>query len=294
MRVDTTEILFDYPIEKDEMVTETERKKELIILSFLLLLHTGFRFLAGLFSSEWYAGAVLFLGTFVPLVIFFSLRKGKKHLAHWLRHPVHIESAFSIFPLLVFFGIAFAFLQLFLGTVFASVGTAAPPRQNVIAILLFDLFVPAVGEELLFRGVFLQRLRHYGMRAAVIVSSLAFALSHGNWAQIPYAFVAGILLGTAALYTHSVITAVVLHFMLNFVSVELSLLPGNYSLAFYLAFLVLSFIFAFVFRKHTKKAFRKIRRKEKERSVRKDILEMLLSSLGLVLAVGLILSFKWF
>ena len=137
MRVDTTEILFDYPIEKDEMVTETERKKELIILSFLLLLHTGFRFLAGLFSSEWYAGAVLFLGTFVPLVIFFSLRKGKKHLAHWLRHPVHIESAFSIFPLLVFFGIAFAFLQLFLGTVFASVGTAAPPRQNVIAILLF-------------------------------------------------------------------------------------------------------------------------------------------------------------
>ena len=288
------DILFDYPIEKDEAVTEAERKKDLILISFLLLLHMVFRFLAGLFSSEWYAGTVLFLGTLLPFCVFLCFHRGKKHLSHWLRHPVHIESAFSVFPILLFFGIGFGFLQYFLGSVFASVGTVAPPRDNVIAILLFDLLLPALGEELLFRGVILQRLRHYGMRAAVVVSALAFALSHGAWAQIPYALIAGLLLGTVALYTHSVLPAIVLHFALNFVSVELSLIPESEALFPYIFVMVLSLALAFVFRKHTGKAFRKLRKKEKSRSVRQDVLAMLLSSLGVVLVAEFILSFRWF
>ena len=289
-----SDVLFDYPIEKDEMVTEAERKKELVLLSFLLLLHLGFRFLAGLFSSEWYVGTVLFLGTAVPISVFLCINRGKRHLAHWLRHPVHVESALSVFPLLLFFGVVFGFLQYFLGSVFASVGTVAPPRSNVVAILLFDLLLPAVGEELLFRGVVLQRLRPYGMRAAVIVSALLFAGSHGNWAQIPYAFIAGILLGTLALYTHSVVTAIALHFMLNFISVELSLIPEGWALFFYIFAMVLSLIFGLAFWKHTRKAFQKLRKKEKMRSVRADMLAMLLSSLGIVLLAELILSFRWF
>ena len=294
MSKNNSDALFDYPIEKDEMITEAERKKDVIIISFLLLLHMVFRFLAGLFPSEWYAGAVLFLGTLIPLAVFLSLHKGKKHLSHWLRHPVHIESAFSVFPLLLFFGIGFGFLQYYIGNVFASVGMASPPRDNAVAILLFDLLLPSVGEELLFRGVVLQRLRHYGMRAAVIVSALLFAASHGNWAQIPYALIAGVLLGTVALYTHSVLPAIALHFLLNFVSVELSLIPESVAFFFYLFFMVLSLIFTFAFWKHTRRAFRKLRKKEKTRSLRSDVLAMLLSSLGVVLVAELILSFRWF
>lgn len=72
-----------------------------------------------------------------------------------------------------------------------------------------------VTEELMFRRLILRRLLPWGDRFAVTASALLFALIHGNLSQIPYAFLVGLLLGTVAVYTGSVVPTILIHAFVN-------------------------------------------------------------------------------
>ena len=50
---------------------------------------------------------------------------------------------------------------------------------------------PAVIEEFVFRGLIMGSLRKYGDGFAVLISSALFGLVHGNFEQIPFAFLVG-------------------------------------------------------------------------------------------------------
>ncbi|MBQ7595385.1 MAG: CPBP family intramembrane metalloprotease [Clostridia bacterium] len=91
--------------------------------------------------------------------------------------------------------------------------------------------VPAVAEEFAVRGVVMQPLRKYGDRFAIIMSSLIFALMHGNMLQIPFAFIAGIALGYFAISTGSIWTSVAIHLCNNLFSIILSTLYDHSSAA---------------------------------------------------------------
>ena len=88
-------------------------------------------------------------------------------------------------------------------------------------LLVFYVLVvvgPAVGEELLFRGVITNGLREYGKGTAVILSSLAFTLMHTNPLQTVYQFMLGILLGLVYVETKSLLPSMLLHGMNNALS----------------------------------------------------------------------------
>ena len=77
-----------------------------------------------------------------------------------------------------------------------------------------------VCEELVFRGAILRALLKWTPRhwVAIAISALLFALVHANPAQMPNAFVIGLLLGWLYYRTDSVVPGVVYHWMNNSIS----------------------------------------------------------------------------
>lgn len=106
---------------------------------------------------------------------------------------------------------------------FESVGVPEPEMpdylQPTLPSLLLNLFVfavlPAMLEELVFRGYVLRALRPYGDWFAVAVSALLFGLMHGNIAQIPFALIVGIALGWLYIMTDNIWIPIAVHFINN-------------------------------------------------------------------------------
>lgn len=96
--------------------------------------------------------------------------------------------------------------------------------QNEMGMIINDewgyftvaMLAPFV-EELIFRGAILRALlekikNHWW---AIVISAILFSLMHGNPAQMPFAFVAGIFLGWAYYRTGSIIPGVTYHWVNN-------------------------------------------------------------------------------
>lgn len=106
------------------------------------------------------------------------------------------------------------------GIEFSKYDTDSPKTFSEIMLFVLECaVVPALVEEFAVRGVIMQPLRKYGDRFAILMSSLIFALMHGNMVQIPFAFVAGIALGYFAMSTGSIWTSVAIHFANNLFAV---------------------------------------------------------------------------
>ena len=83
-----------------------------------------------------------------------------------------------------------------------------------LAILMIAL-LPALTEELIYRGIVLNGLRRMGKWPAILLSALAFCLMHGNIAQFSYTFLLGIVLGYIMFETSNLVLCVIIHFMNN-------------------------------------------------------------------------------
>ncbi len=84
----------------------------------------------------------------------------------------------------------------------------------VLSLFMIAL-LPALTEELLYRGVVLNGLRSLGKWPAILLSSLAFCLMHGNVAQFPYTFLLGVVLGYVMFETSNLVLCFVIHFLNN-------------------------------------------------------------------------------
>ena len=85
----------------------------------------------------------------------------------------------------------------------------------VIAISI----LPAICEEMLFRGVVMRGLEQFGGVTAVIVSSLAFSLMHGNFSQLLLQFIGGVAIASAVSVTRNYLVGSVMHFTNNLFAV---------------------------------------------------------------------------
>ena len=85
----------------------------------------------------------------------------------------------------------------------------------VLALILMAL-LPAIFEELVFRGILLNGLRK-GLSdiGALFISALMFALMHGSIQQLVYPFALGLVLGWLAMRTGSTFTSMLVHFLNN-------------------------------------------------------------------------------
>lgn len=87
--------------------------------------------------------------------------------------------------------------------------------SGYVWLLLSNAVVPALVEEYAMRGVVLQSLRRYGDRFALVISSIIFALMHGNLAQAPFAFLLGLVIGRLVIETESLWTGILIHVINN-------------------------------------------------------------------------------
>lgn len=116
-----------------------------------------------------------------------------------------------------------------IGNIFTTFGIDFTPPEietpkgffGFIIVIISTAVVPALVEEFAMRGAVLGSLKKYGDGFAILVSSILFALMHGNLVQIPFAFIVGLGIGYAVVKTGSVWTGVVIHFINNFVSILL-------------------------------------------------------------------------
>jgi len=100
-------------------------------------------------------------------------------------------------------------------------------------------FFPPLVEEFALRGVVMQPLRKYGDRFAIVMSSLIFALMHGNMVQAPFAFIAGIAIGYLVIATGSLWTGVLIHFANNLFSSLFTLASSGDSKAVQMVYAVI-------------------------------------------------------
>lgn len=142
--------------------------------------------------------------------------------------------------------------------------------------LVLNLFLlgvlPAIFEEVVFRGIIFQGLRkEYGDIVAVFFSAFLFAIIHGSLAQFVYPFVMGIVFATLFLRTGSLISSMIVHLTNNFLVIIFSYiqLQTGFSLSLQMdalgivlavliamvAILILLIIDKFVFKRKTKEEF---------------------------------------
>ena len=75
--------------------------------------------------------------------------------------------------------------------------------------------LPAVTEELVYRGIVLNGLRSLGKWPAILLSALAFCLMHANIAQFTFTFFLGIVLGYIMFETSCLWLCMLTHFLNN-------------------------------------------------------------------------------
>ena len=105
------------------------------------------------------------------------------------------------------------------------------PRGILGFILSFiaTAIVPALVEEFACRGLILGSLKKYGEGFAVIASAAVFGLMHGNFQQIPFAFLVGLILGYITVKSGSIWLACLVHSANNSISVLMDYALGGLS-----------------------------------------------------------------
>ena len=124
----------------------------------------------------------------------------------------------SLSPLVDWFNVFLSSIGFNLSTIGFEISS---PFMLILGIILLA-FVPAVLEELVFRGVILQGLKKYGKWLAIFATSALFMLIHGNLQQLIYPFILSIVLGAVVFKTNSVVSAILVHFVSNALTLILS------------------------------------------------------------------------
>lgn len=85
-----------------------------------------------------------------------------------------------------------------------------------LTVILAVIIGPIV-EEFIFRKLLMDRLAIYGNIFAIVITSVAFGLFHGNFYQFFYATLLGFVLGYVAVKSGNWLWSVLLHMIMNFI-----------------------------------------------------------------------------
>lgn len=193
----------------------------------MFLLGILLQFIVRIFSLDEQSFLLVYAGVYaagmtLPAIVVTAIQK--RRFRPLVAHK-QINPADAFFGILSAVGICMAaniivnLLMLF----FESVGIPEPQMpeylQPTLSSLLLNLFVfavlPALLEELVFRGYVLCALRAYGDWFAVVISSLLFGLMHGNITQMPFALIVGVALGWLYVMSENIWIPVAVHLINN-------------------------------------------------------------------------------
>ena len=87
--------------------------------------------------------------------------------------------------------------------------------------VVMTAILPAICEEYMHRGLLLYEVRGIGIKKAIIISSLLFGLLHFSIDKVFYTMILGMLIAFVAVTTRSIVPAIIIHFVNNFIVVTL-------------------------------------------------------------------------
>lgn len=113
---------------------------------------------------------------------------------------------------------------------YKTVGFSSYIGGSTWLILLLMVVLPAVFEELFFRGSLIPALSSGGTAAAIFVSALAFALCHGDAHNLAGPFAAGLIYGYISYSLDSVWPAVIAHLINNALNLLIAYVTRAYEI----------------------------------------------------------------
>ncbi len=106
--------------------------------------------------------------------------------------------------------------------------------------------VPGLVEEFACRGLMLGALKKYGSGFAIITTAIVFGVLHGNFQQMPFAFMVGLVLGFITVKTGSIWISVFVHAFNNAISVVNQYLLVSFSETTQIVVLSLFFVLTLI------------------------------------------------
>ena len=148
----------------------------------------------------------------VPILYYFiKTNKEKKYFK--VNKKLNITDSVTYFALI--YGINI-FLNLILSAINIE-GQKFIVQRPIYTDIIYAICIAPVLEEIVFRGVLMTYLKKYGIKTAIIISSLFFGISHYNIYMVIPAFFIGIVLACVA-YKYSLKYSVLLHVLMNIVA----------------------------------------------------------------------------
>lgn len=108
-----------------------------------------------------------------------------------------------------------------------SISASSTNATNVALLFISYALLPAIFEEILFRGIIMQPLRKFGNGFAIITSSICFGIAHGNFTQFFAALFVGLFFGLVTVRTGSIVTSSIIHLLYNSIGVLSSIAYTN-------------------------------------------------------------------
>jgi membrane protease YdiL (CAAX protease family) len=94
-----------------------------------------------------------------------------------------------------------------------------------LLVVVSSAIIPAVCEELIFRGMIFSGLRKsFSLPVAIVLSALLFALMHFSLQQFLYPFLLGMIMAWIVARTGSLVCSMIVHFANNFLVILMSYL----------------------------------------------------------------------
>ena len=148
----------------------------------------------------------------VPILYYFiKTNKEKKYFK--VNKKLNITDIVTYFALI--YGINF-FLNLISSAINIE-GQKFIVQRPIYTDIIYAICIAPILEEIVFRGVLMTYLKKYGIKTAIIISSLFFGISHYNIYMVIPAFFIGIVLACVA-YKYSLKYSILLHVLMNIVA----------------------------------------------------------------------------
>lgn len=139
--------------------------------------------------------------------------------------PVKTRPKYYLLGVLLIFGLLFSlnYLNEYLIRLFELMGYKRRPSfvpdvsgWRIVPALICVAVIPAIFEEIMFRGILLVNAEEgVGSVRAILLSGFCFSLYHGSVEQTVYQFICGCLFALLAIRSRSVLPTVIIHFLNN-------------------------------------------------------------------------------
>ena len=146
----------------------------------------------------------------------------------------------ALMAVMLIFGIDFCFTSLhtdffgYMEALFGDLGFTIPEEiienSNPLYILIYSLVItpvlPAICEEMLFRGVIMRGFKERGVPFSIFLSAICFALMHGSVAMFILQFLAGLIIAAVVSLTMNHLYGSIMHWASNLFITLYALAPS--------------------------------------------------------------------